>query len=216
MAVPILLPLLLGPASSFPCKPCGAHSPLPCCSTAPAAWTMFVCSQQRLHPRGAESPALVGSPARMLPMPAAAFSLPQQANAVSGSPGCFPRDAGCVASPAEGCCLCCLTTSWLCSAKSCVGMKKQDQTHQPGPLRRLGSQGELSPIPLCSLGCCGHLYEDSSSSLLRWDGGRWAIWSHLAGWRSWDAAATRGWQAEPFSLMLVNAQDMTPIFSFCL
>lgn len=112
-------------------------------------------------------PALAGPPACAMsrgrvshPTPTAAFSLSQQRgeNSVLQSAGCFPGDAGCAASPAEGWCLYCFTTPWLCSAKSGVWMKSKKKTPNPlaWPFAEVGSAagrrremqgGELSPIP---------------------------------------------------------------------
>lgn len=100
---------------------------------APAAWLKFGLSSFCI-PRGAGSSALAGSPACAMPhgrvshpAPTAAFSLSQQrgGNSVLQSAGCFPGDVGCAASPAEGWCLYCFTTSWLHSAKSGIWMKSK-------------------------------------------------------------------------------------------
>lgn len=176
VAVPILLPLPLILGQLFPFHASPVVQTLPCSKDHVCLVSAAFAPPWRRITSPCRFTSMSNAP-RMLPMPMAAFSLPQQENAVLGSAGCFPRDAGCVASPAEGWCLCCLTTSWLCSAKSGVGMKKRDKTHQLGP----GSQELLSPIPaelshpalLPRL--LWSLYEDSSSSLLCWDGGRWDI-----------------------------------------
>lgn len=170
-AVPILLPLhipqllILGHLFNF--RP---NSPSWCCCTLQSCFgssmhLQRVRAQQLLHPQGAGSSALAGSPACAMPhgrvshpAPTAAFSLSQQRgeNSVLQSAGCFPGEAGCVASPAEGWCLYCFTTSWLHSAKSGIWMKSKKKTPPAWPFAGVGSAachpremqgGEVSPIP---------------------------------------------------------------------
>lgn len=160
-----------------------------------------------------------------------------------------PGDAGCVASPAEGWCLCCFTTSWLCSAKSGVWMKSKGKKKKKptslafcrgreccrSPMGAAAGQGgescvlsppELShpggcqPAPrnpaAASLGCCGRLHKHSGSSLPPRDGDGWDFYLFFSRPEELGRRCDRGAASGEFSLALVNAQDMTPIFSFCL
>lgn len=178
--------------------------------------TQLLPSQQHLCPR-VHPPVPVPHRQASHPMPTAPSPFPsgEGENSVLQNAGCFHGDAGCTASPAEGWCLHCVATSWLHSAKSGRWMEstKPARPHagvrplpppQPPTACPVGGEPGAAASQVCTPK--SHIAPGAAQLL--------PAPSHS--WARSGATTAIGAVSRAFSLAVVNAQDMTPIFSFCL